>query len=275
VGLNNLAVTKGAYTSLRTMFRDATSLSTSYDKFLQPAYSRDVPRSNAQTLLKTLSTPVTRKPTDGPCRLCAELGKSVVWTREHWNKEHPQFSKSLVPRKRTLNNIEEVQQEADSELREGFWEMFSVEEEEENRQVSNYSPLPHTPVTINGNLHTALVDSGANPSYIQEELVNKLGLTISPHTAKTSISREGKVEPSKGTVVIDCGNGDNMFRNLRFTVIDIPYDLIIGRNYFSLFGFVLSGLPVKLPGPQVTITDQLVPPIDPEEILPPPVTDPR
>jgi hypothetical protein len=157
VGLNNLAVTKGGYTSLRTMFRDATSLSTSYDKFLQPAYSRDVPRSNAQPVLKTLSTPVTRKPTDGPCRQCAELGKSVVWTREHWNKEHPQFSKSLVPRKRTLNNIEEVQQEADSELRECFWEMFSVEEEEENKQASNYSPLPHTPVTINGNLCTALV----------------------------------------------------------------------------------------------------------------------
>jgi hypothetical protein len=36
VGLNHLAVTKGAYTSLRTLFRDATSLSTSYDKFLLP-----------------------------------------------------------------------------------------------------------------------------------------------------------------------------------------------------------------------------------------------
>jgi hypothetical protein len=94
VGLNNLAVTKGAYTSLRALFRDATSLSTSYDKVLQPAYSRDVPRSrahdNVQTSLpKTISTPGTRKPTDGPCRLCAELGKSVISTREHWNKEHP------------------------------------------------------------------------------------------------------------------------------------------------------------------------------------------
>jgi hypothetical protein len=63
IGLNSLAVTKGSYTSLRTLFRDTTSLSTSYDKFLLPG-------------------------------LCAELGKSVIWTREHWNKEHPQFSKS-------------------------------------------------------------------------------------------------------------------------------------------------------------------------------------
>jgi hypothetical protein len=38
---------------------------------------------------------------------------------------------------------------------------------------------------------------------------------------------------------------------------------------------VLSGLQVKLPGPQVTVTDQLVPPISHEDILPPPVTDPR
>jgi hypothetical protein len=184
-------------------------------------------------------------------------------------------SKSIVPQKRALNNLKEVPQEGDSELRDCFWELFAVEEDEENKQISNYSPLPHTPVTINGNLYTALADSGANPSYIQEELVKKLGLAISPHTTKTSISRGGKVEPSKCTVVIDCGNGDNMFRNLRFAVIDIPYDLIIGRNYFALFGFVLSGLPVKLPGPQVTVTDQLVPPINPEEILPPPVTDPR
>jgi hypothetical protein len=40
VALNNLAVTKGSYTSLRTLFRDATSLSTSYEKFLLPAHSR-------------------------------------------------------------------------------------------------------------------------------------------------------------------------------------------------------------------------------------------
>jgi ABC-type glycerol-3-phosphate transport system substrate-binding protein len=103
----------------------------------------------------------------------------------------PIFQELRTPKEISKNNIEEVPQEAGSELRESFWEMFAVEEEEEeeNKQVSNYSPLPHTPVTINGNLHTALVDSGTNPSYIQEELVKKLGLTISPNTTKTSISR--------------------------------------------------------------------------------------
>jgi hypothetical protein len=36
IGLNSFAVTKGSYTSLRTLFRDATSLSTSYDKSDRP-----------------------------------------------------------------------------------------------------------------------------------------------------------------------------------------------------------------------------------------------
>jgi hypothetical protein len=42
-----------------------------------------------------------------------------------------------------------------------------------------------------------------------------------------------------------------------------------------LFGFVLSGLPVKKPGAQVTVTDELVPPISVEDIAAPRVLDPR
>jgi hypothetical protein len=106
VGLNSFAVTKGSYTSLRTLFRDATSLSTSYDKFLLPAHSREVPRSRAHdaskpSFSKHPSTPGTRKPNDGPCRLCAELGKAVIWTRSIGtrNTRHSRSRKALYHRR--------------------------------------------------------------------------------------------------------------------------------------------------------------------------------
>jgi hypothetical protein len=77
---------------------------------------------------------------------------------------------------------------------------------------------------------------------------------ISPPTTPTVVSRAGIGENTMVTVLLDCGNGNKVYRQLWLTVIDIPYDLIIGTNYFELFGFVLSGLPVKPPGPQVTAT---------------------
>jgi hypothetical protein len=98
---------------------------------------------------------------------------------------------------------------------------------------------------------------------------------VTPATTTTTVSRAGKLEKSLGSVEMDCGNGTDLFRNIHFTVIEIPYDLIIGRNYFQMFGFVLSGLPVKKPGPQVTVTNELVPPISVEDIAAPPVMDPR
>jgi hypothetical protein len=136
-------------------------------------------------------------------------------------------------------------------------------QDQENKVDSKYSASPLTPVTINGNIFTALVDSGANPSYISLEWVNRLELLVTPADTTTTVSRAGKMEKSLVTVAIDCGNGDNIFRNIRCTVIDITCDLIIGRNYFAWFGFILSGLPVKMPGPQITATDELVPPILP------------
>jgi hypothetical protein len=120
--------------------------------------------------------------------------------------------------------------------------LFAEDQDQANKVDSNYCPSPVTPVTINGNIASALVDSGANPSYISLEWVKRLELVVTPATSTTTVSRAGKLEKSLGSVVIDCGNGANLFRNIRFTVIDIPYDLIIGRNYFQMFGFVLSGL---------------------------------
>jgi hypothetical protein len=64
-------------------------------------------------------------------------------------------------------------------------------------------------------------------------------------------------------------NENTVFKDSKFTVIDIPYDLIIGMNYFQMFGFVLSGIPVKLPESQVTGTDELIPPIDIEALKAP------
>jgi hypothetical protein len=61
--------------------------------FVQLNYLRCAEQGN-KSIADSPSTPGTRKLNDGPCRLCAELGKSVTWTREHWNKEHPTFSKS-------------------------------------------------------------------------------------------------------------------------------------------------------------------------------------
>jgi hypothetical protein len=110
-----------------------------------------------------------------------------------------------------------------------------------------------------------------------------MGEYISPEKP-TVISRAGVTEKTLGTVLsyqiifpllLDYGNGNKVYRKLKFTVIDIPYDLIIGRNHFELFGFVLNELPVKPPGPQVTATDDLIPPIEQDTLKAPPVIDTR
>jgi hypothetical protein len=97
---------------------------------------------------------------------------------------------------------------------------------------------------------------------------------ISPDEA-TVILRAGVTEKTLGAVLLDCGNGNKVYRKLKFTVVDIPYDLIIGTNYFELFGFVLSGLPVKPPGPQVTAAEDLIPHMEQDTLKAPSVSDTR
>jgi hypothetical protein len=36
----------------------------------------------------------------------------------------------------------------------------------------------------------------------------------------------GVTEKTLGTVLLDCGNGNKVYRKLKFTVIDIPYELL-------------------------------------------------
>jgi hypothetical protein len=92
-------------------------------------------------------------------------------------------------KRRKLNA--EVEKEADvaSDMQDCFWDLFNVVEEVENRESSNYSSLPFTPVTINGKLVNALVDSGSNPSYVSTKWVKEMGLKTCKPIVPTIISR--------------------------------------------------------------------------------------
>jgi hypothetical protein len=101
---------------------------------------------------------------------------------------HPEFSKQSMFKRRQLNAVVEKELEGPSDMQECFWDLFNVVEEAENKQTSNYPSLPFTPVTINGKLVNALVDSGANPSYVSTKW------TIYEPSVPTVVSRAGITE---------------------------------------------------------------------------------
>jgi hypothetical protein len=100
-----------------------------------------------------------------------------------------------------LNAVVEKELEGSSDMQDCFWDLFNVVEELENKESSNYPPLPFTPVTINGKLVNALVDSGANPSYVSTQWVKKLNLQICEPNVRLSFHEQAL---QKGPWVLSC-----------------------------------------------------------------------
>ncbi len=128
-----------------------------------------------------------------------------------------------------------------------------------------------TPVTINGHVANALVDTGARAGqeraiYIYEEFARTINLDIKPIIGK--FSRGGKQDQTAGTAVCTLANGTETYTDMTLVVIpSLGYSVILGRNVHTLMGFKLIGLPSKLPGKE-TSQEQLEIPEEEINILP-------
>jgi hypothetical protein len=119
---------------------------------------------------------------------------------------------------------------------------------------------------------TAMVDTGANPSFISKSFCDLNAIQIDPDTTDTQVYRAGRLEPRHGTTKVTIRNGTITLPNLQFTVLpNIDFDLIIGCNYHQHLGYKLIGVPTKKPGqPVIELNDSIAE----EEIKPDPVTYP-
>ena len=215
--------------------------------------------------------------TDNFCRICEEEGKpKVPFTFLHLRTAHPK--KPEVD----LNNIEVKEGlEDDKEVREFLANWDSDDEVDEvdiNENgdvqavyVGTSKDIPvveHeylTPITINGVDTLALTDTGANHSLVSEAFAEAHGWEFVP--CEGTISRAGLSEPRKGKIMatIQCGQTS---AEIWLTVLpNSRHDVILGRRDFPVFGFRLTRLPVKPPGPERKDTEDLVPDLLETEVV--------
>jgi hypothetical protein len=157
--------------------------------------------------------------------------------------------------------------------------LYALDEEVDsnkvNSQYSVSSPFELTPVQINGYEAVAMVDTGANPSFISLNFCQQNNIKITPDITGSTISRGGINEKKYGTVKVAINNGIHQYKDLTFTVLPhINFDLIIGRNFHQKFGYRLVGVPTQLPGPAINEPDNLIPHVSLDDIKPVPVTYP-
>jgi hypothetical protein len=116
--------------------------------------------------------------------------------------------------------------------------------------------LLYTPVEINGVPAQALVDSGGNVSFINNDLVKQHKWEIEPAT-KGWINHQGLKRDRIGTVSATVRNG-NKTVVVHFEILDQSTDqVIIGLKDFKILGYSLSGVPVKPPGATETVAQEM------------------
>ena len=115
-----------------------------------------------------------------------------------------------------------------------------------------------TPVLINGQDALALVDSGANHSFIDVKLAKSVGALIKPSTLKVNFG--GKDQPGLGTTSLLVENGEKEPILVTFALMDHDqYQVILGTPEFKALGYELKGIPSKKPGPSIINLDELLP----------------
>jgi hypothetical protein len=141
--------------------------------------------------------------------------------------------------------------DGDSEMQEDAGPTFDMTLRATKNRLKEYRDErkyvePHTrivvKVSIFGDTHEALVDTGASHSFIDTSIVSRYDLSVSKATGfigladKTVIPRIGETEHLE----VACG------RNIvcaPFEVIEQKYALSIGMDLFYRFGFGITGLP--------------------------------
>ena len=116
-----------------------------------------------------------------------------------------------------------------------------------NEESSDNSIL--IPCTINGKRIFGLLDTGANLSIININLVNEMGLTIQPRKGTISQAISGEVKPRLGIVEnLELKAGKtSVIANFDVADLSDDLELIIGMNLFNKLGFQLSNIPFTWP----------------------------
>ena len=139
----------------------------------------------------------------------------------------------------------------------------------------------HASVSINDTNVAAMIDCGANASFINEEFLKKNKIKFSPAPEGMTFLRGGKVDKPIGFVKVKLGWGTEEFKDLIFQVIDHKTEnVILGTNLFDRLKIYIAGLPVKNPGPEVVEINQVLEGVkmDDDNLHEPPVMeelDPR
>ena len=104
------------------------------------------------------------------------------------------------------------------------------------------------PVLLNDQKLYALVDSGSDTTIIDSNLVQKLGLDVVSQTGMINLAGKGQSVSRSGYVIASLTIADKTFDKLRLEVMELSdTPLLIGLDYFSLFGFSVEGIPTKFP----------------------------
>ena len=103
------------------------------------------------------------------------------------------------------------------------------------------------------------MDSGATTTFISREYANRCGLKQIPYNG--IILRGGKQEKGKEYVVAEVSNGQKI-ATLKMPILEhFKDDLLIGLKHFPVFGYRVTGVPNKTPGPEVRNIDSTIPEI--------------
>jgi transposase InsO family protein len=128
-----------------------------------------------------------------------------------------------------------------------------------------------TECLVNNTSVLALVDTGANTSFISTTLVARLGLTLQPaHGVIHQLDKNTPV-PRIGTVEISFKNGKCSIPKLSLEVanIDSRIEIIIGRNLWLNLGYELRGVPLRTRSGDDCPTPPLSIPLTPPDGIPP------
>ena len=207
--------------------------------------------------------PPTPKTEFNECRLCLSSGTAgIPFTHSHYRDAHPR-----------LNNLQVHEKyEEEQNLLDKFMESFDEEPslfQMDNKSFTSYSSAHLAPIAINGKPTTALVDSGANISFMTKSFAESLKLEFIPAPPDSTFDRGGKPDSRIGSVKAILFWAE-LTLPVKFEILDnSDHDVIIGRSIFPELGISLFGIPIKPPGPQVTEVNDFLPlKLNNEEINP-------
>lgn len=179
-----------------------------------------------------------------------------------WTRQHVCDPKDIPPKE---NNNMEVEPEPFTDDGRSFADKLMEEILTPEISVISTTPdggnLIFTPVSINGFSELALVDSGADASYVSKEFVQKHDIPINPMKGIIRGGNGERMEDRIGTVTVVVENGANKLQcELEVTQLSKDRAMVIGLPQFAAFGFRIEGVPVKLPEPEKEPGEEISPP---------------